>query len=508
MTTEQIVGHEEITLEDVIAVAGAEKDVTLSQEAWQRVKESRKSVERIIASGEPVYGVTTGVGKLKDVVLENDQLEQMQKNLLLSHAAGTGPKLSKEVVRAAMFLRIVSLSGGYSGIQTSTLQLLITMLNEDIVPIVPSQGSVGSSGDLAPLAYIALAMTGTGSCEVEGRTMPAALALKLKGLEPAVLEAKEGLALINGTQIMSAILALCLDRALRLTKLADIAGAMTLDAVLGFPIAFADHLHRLRPHNGQLQSAENIRKLIEGSEMAGTRPHRIQDAYSLRCMPVVHGASRDAIEYVKDTLTIEMNAVTDNPSIFPDSDEGISGGNFHGQPIALASDFLGIASSELGNISERRINRLVDGTYLHLPAFLVKVPGINSGLMIPQYTAAALASENKGLAHPNSVDSITTSAHQEDHNSMGTIAARTADSIVTNVEAILAIELMTAAQALEFSDDLKPGVGVSAARQAIREVIPPWLEDRHMDPDLQKITAFVRTGSLIKHVEEACGSLK
>lgn len=507
MSQDLVVGDHSITVEDVVAVARNRKKVSLSQEAINNVKQSRASVERILDTGAPVYGVNTGFGRLASVAIEKDQCGLLQKNLIMSHAAGTGENLPSEIVRGAMFLRVVSLSKGYSGIRPETLELLIELLNRDITPVVPCQGSVGSSGDLAPLAHIALGLIGVGDCIKDGRQQPVAMALNLAGLKPVDLEAKEGLALINGTQVMTSIMAFNLDKSRRLAKIADIAGAMTLDAVHGMPNAFYSRLHRIRPHKGQGQSAANILSLVEESQLVGSVPERIQDAYSIRCMPVVHGASRDTIDYVGSVIDTEMNSVTDNPSIFSDNDEVVSAGNFHGQPVALVSDFLGIAIAELGNISERRTNRLVDGSYNHLPAFLVKKPGVNSGLMIPQYTAAALVSENKGLAFPNSVDSITTSANQEDHNSMGTIASRNAKTIINNVETVLSVELMNACQALEFTVDRKPGKGVSIARDAIREILPAWEEDRPMPPAMDGIKKFTAESDVIDRIEETCGKL-
>jgi histidine ammonia-lyase len=499
------IGERTLTIEEVVHAACNDVEIKISQAAADRVADSRQSVERVIASGAPVYGVNTGVGKLAHVRLPEEQLEVMQHNLLLSHSAGVGENLDIPTVRCAMLLRAASLLKGYSGIRFETILLLVELLNKGITPLVPSKGSVGSSGDLAPLAHIALALTGTGNCDVKGSRMPAALALRLNDLEPITPGAKEALALINGTQIMTASLALTTHHCRRLVRIADVAGAMSLEAVHGMPSAFEERLHALRPHRGQGTSAANIRRLVKDSALVGSEPERVQDAYSLRCMPVVHGTSRDALDYVSRVVEIEMNSVTDNPAIFPEDDSVISGGNFHGQPLAIAADLLGIACAELGNISERRTNRLLDGSYSHLPLFLVREPGTNSGLMIPQYTAAALVSENKGLAFPNSVDSITTSAHQEDHNSMGTISVRNAESILTNVETIYAIELMVAAQALEFSEDANPGIGVRAAWQAIREVIPAWEEDRYLYTDLKAMQEYTRTGDLLERARAACG---
>lgn len=500
------IGVDKPAIEDVISVAQGDMKVLLGNKAAEAVRQSRQNVESIVASNRPVYGLNTGVGKLATVALEPGEIDLLQRNIVASHAAGTGAPLSEEIVRGAMFLRACSLARGFSGIKLETLMVLIDFINEGIVPIVPSQGSVGSSGDLAPLSHIALALTGQGQCYYDNRLVPVSLALKLSGLSPARLEAKEGLALINGTQVMTSILATALYQAMVLAVSADVIGSMTLEAVHGCSGAFAAHLHQLRPYPGQMQSAANIRNIIAGSRLVDSEEGRVQDGYSLRCMPVVHGASRDAIEHVWEKVSIELESVTDNPLIFSEEDV-ISGANFHGQPMALAADYLGIAVSELGNISERRINRMLDGTYDHLPLFLAKKPGLHSGLMIPQYTAAALASENKGLAHPNSADSIPTSANQEDHNSMGTIAARNALSIVENVSAIIGIEALTAAQALEFSDAELAGKGTRAAHAVIREIVEPWDEDRFVHPDIENCKSYIATGDLITRVEPECEEL-
>jgi len=501
------IGDKPIDLQDVVKVAVDREQVELSESARERVAAARDCVEEHIRSGEAVYGVTTGFGVLAAVAIRPEEIDDLQRNLIISHAAGMGPLLSDEVVRTAMLLRAVSLVAGHSGIRLETLDLLIAMLNRDVLPLVPSQGSVGSSGDLAPLSHIVLGMIGMGRCRFEGTEMDAPDALNAAGLQPVRLTAKEGLALINGTQIMTAVAALATVRASRLAALADIAGAMTLEAVRGRSEAFDERIHFNRPHKGQMVSASNIRKLISESELVDCIPERIQDAYSLRTMPQVHGASRDAMDYVIRTLEIEMNSVTDNPLIFPDSSDVISGGNFHGQPVALAGDFLGIAAAELGSISERRINRMIDGSYPHLPMFVTPSPGINSGLMVPHYLAAALVSENKGLAHPNSVDSIPTSANQEDHNSMGTIAARTAEQIVTNVEMVVAVEIMVAAQALEFSEGKRPGKGTAEAYRLVRRAVTALEGDRYLRPDLEALRSAVVSDVFVAGVSEAVGEL-
>lgn len=506
-----ILGEAPLTLEQVADVANENRSVELSSGARARVKSARESVERIVASGSLVYGVTTGFGALANVAIAREEIDRLQENLIISHAVGTGPLLPDPVVRATMLLRAASLAAGYSGIREETLELLLAMLNGGIHPVVPSQGSLGSSGDLAPLSHIASAMIGVGECRVGGETVSAIRALEEAGLNSVVLKAKEGLALINGTQVMSAILTLATLRAERLTRLADVAGAMTLEASRGVLGAFDERIHRLRPYRGQLACAANLRKLVEGSEILASGSGRTQDAYSIRCMPQVHGASRDAVDYIRAVLDVEINAVTDNPLVFPDRDEALSGGNFHGQPVAVAADVLGIAVAELGSISERRVFRLVDGGYEHLPIFVTESAGLNSGMMIPHHVSASLVSENKGLAHPNSVDSIPTSANQEDHNSMGTIAARTAEAIVTNVETVLTIEIMVAAQALEFAGERggrKPGVGVRTAYRLIREVAPPLEGDRFLFPEVEALRTLVVSERFFHEVSEATGGLE
>ncbi len=497
-----------LTIDQVVAVATGAVPVRIGPGAREAVARARAHVDRLVAAGVPVYGITTGVGKLASVHISPADTARLQVNIVRSHAAGVGAPVPIDVVRAMMVLRAHALALGYSGVRPEVVDLLIGCLNLGIYPVVPEQGSVGASGDLAPLAHLALALIGEGEVVVGGSRQPASAALERAGLQPLRLAAKEGVALVNGTQLMTAYGALTTSRALRLCKLADAVGAMSLEALRGCSAAFHPRLHQARPHRGQQISAANVRRVTAGSALLDSDPERIQDAYALRCLPQVHGAVRDAVAYAAGVVEVEINAATDNPLLFPDEPLVLSGGNFHGQPVALALDFLAVALTGLGTIVERRIERLVNPTLSGLPAFLSPDGGLRSGLMLAQYTAAALASENKVLAHPASADSIPTSANQEDHVSMGVTAARKAAQIVTHVEQILAIELLCAAQALEFRRDASPGRGTTAALAAAREVIPPLREDRVLAPDLESAAALVRTGTILDAIERAVGSLE
>jgi histidine ammonia-lyase len=481
-----------------------------------RMEASRAVVERLLDEGAVVYGVTTGFGFLADRPIDRADAERLQENLLVSHAAGVGEPLPREVVRAMLVLRANTLALGYSGARPLVAERLLDFLRLGIHPVVPAQGSVGASGDLAPLAHLALPLIGRGQVELNGQVVPASIALRETGLEPLVLGAKEGLAILNGTQLMSALGALVAADAARLIATASVAAAMSVEALLGTDIAFSAALQAARPHPGQVSVAAELRWLLRDSSLQQSHhatAHKVQDPYSLRCVPQVHGAVRDALDYLGGVLAIEMNAATDNPLIFPDGGVAdasaratggglvISGGNFHGEPIALALDFAKLAISELGSISERRIAQLVDPNLsCGLPAFLASNAGLDSGYMVLQYTAAALASENKSLVHPASADSIPTSANQEDHVSMGPIAGRQARQIVEHVERILAIELLCAARALDLRLELVPGAvpgaGVAAAHAAIRAVVQPWDGDREPGPDLEAATRLVHGGAL------------
>ncbi|HYW50929.1 MAG TPA: histidine ammonia-lyase, partial [Gemmatimonadaceae bacterium] len=456
-----------------------------------------------------VYGITTGFGRLASVRIAAADVRQLQRNLLVSHAIGVGVPLSGEVVRAMLLLRAQSLSFGCSGVRIEIIELLIECLNRGVHPVVPSQGSVGASGDLAPLAHMALPLIGEGRAEFGGVVMTGRDALTAAGLAPVVLEAKEGLALINGTQAMTAIGALLVHDAQRLATIADIAGAMSLEALKGTAAAFDARVAEVRAHPGAAAVAANLRRLASDSPIHASHHdcEKLQDAYSLRCMPQVHGASRDALTHVAAVVTRECNAVTDNPLVFADTDDVISAGNFHGQPVALVMDYAKVAIAELANISERRVEHMLDPAVSGLPAFLSRQGGLNSGLMISQYTAASLVSENKVLAHPASVDSIPTSANQEDHVSMGTTSARQCAMILDNATWVLAIELLNAAQALDFHQPLVPGPGVGAARDALRQVVPPLDTDRVLTPDLEAVRAIMLDGVLRQSVEQAIGTL-
>lgn len=498
-----------LTIADTIRVARNYEQTALSDEGRRRILDSRAIVERILEQESPVYGISTGFGEFSRIVISKSEREKLQRNLILSHAAGVGSYLPEDVVRAAMLLRANSLAKGYSGIRLATVEMLLAMLNRRVYPAIPAKGSVGASGDLAPLSHMVLVMLGEGQAFVDGKLVSGAAALSAAGLQPIVLGGKEGLALINGTQIMSAIGCTVWHDAVELLKTADIAAALCLEALKGTRTAFDPRISQVRPHKGQQTTTDNILRLTANSAIIASHVNcsKVQDAYSLRCVPQVHGASKDALRRVAETLAIEINSVTDNPLIMPETGEAISGGNFHGQPIALVMDYLKLAIAEIGNISERRTNRLLDPNLSELPPFLTAYPGIDSGLMITQYTAAALVSENKVLVHPASADSIPTSANQEDHVSMGTIAARQAKEILENVRNILAIECLAAAQGIDFLQPLTPGAGTNAAHQAIRSIVPHLDEDRMPSPDIQAIYGLIAGGSLLQAVEREIGSL-
>lgn len=498
-----------LDIDHVIRVARHSQSVQLDDSARARVRQSRAYVEQLIQQDEVVYGVTTGFGKFAQVRISPHDTRLLQRNLLLSHAMGVGEPLPTEVVRAMMLLRAHSLALGYSGVREEVIALLLEMLNRGVHPIVPSQGSVGASGDLAPLAHMCLPMIGEGLAEYQGQVMVGEAALRQAGLEPLILEAKEGLALINGTQAMTAIGALTLYDALELCTLADIVGAMSLEALKGSLKPFDSRVVAVRPHPGAGIVAENFRKLGANSPIHKSHEHcdKVQDAYSLRCIPQVHGASRDALAHCKVVIEREINSATDNPLVFAEDEVVISAGNFHGQPVALAMDYAKIAIAELANISERRIEYLLDPVLSGLPAFLARQGGLNSGLMISQYTAASLVSENKVLAHPASVDSIPTSANQEDHVSMGATSARQARMILENARWVIAIEFVVSAQALEFHKPLSPGPGVQSALEAIRRVVPPLDADRLLTPDIEAVRALMESGAIRQAVEAVVGPL-
>jgi histidine ammonia-lyase len=483
--------------------------VSLSEGLKERMRKSRDLVEDFLKKGRVEYGITTGFGKFSDVLIPKEDRFTLQRNLILSHACGVGEEFDREVVRGMMFLRALALSAGYSGVREEIVEHLLEMLEKDLIPVVYQKGSLGASGDLVPLAHIALVMIGEGEAYLEGRKMDGAMALKEAGLKPLTLSEKEGLALINGTQAMTSLGALAVEDARMLLKSADIISAMTFEALRGIDDVFSPLVSKLRPHRGQRVTAENMRKLLNGSKLVSRKQElRVQDAYSLRCIPQVHGASKDAFSYVEQVVDTEINSVTDNPLIFPNEEQIISAGNFHGQPMALALDFLCIGMAEMANISERRIERLVNHHLNDLPPFLVQKGGLNSGFMIPQYAAASLVSENKVLAHPASVDSIPSSAGQEDHVSMGTISARKARSVIQNTLEVLAIEYMTAAQALEFRNVNDAGMATKEAYALIREQVDSLTSDRIFYRDIQKTCKLIKSGALQKRVENVVGPLE
>ncbi len=499
-----------LTITDSVeAVIGSGK-IRLSGEAISRVKASRKLVESWISRDEVIYGITTGFGEFKDVKISGNELEQLQRNLILSHSAGTGKLIPDFIVRLMLLFRINSLSLGHSGVRPELLERLVLLFNEGVIPLVPSQGSVGSSGDLSPLSHMALTVIGEGHCKLNGEIISSAQMHEALGISPVRLSAKEGLALINGTQMMSAYLCKSLYDAAILCKLADISGSLSLEAMKGTARAFDRKIQAIRPHKGQITSAENLRKLLKGSEIMKSHKHcgKVQDAYSLRCMPQVHGAVRDTVSHCATVLETEINSVTDNPLIFPETGEHIEGGNFHGEPLALASDFLAIALSELGSISERRIARLVDGSLSGLPRFLTDNGGLNSGLMIAQYTAASLASQNKVLSHPGSVDSIPTSANQEDHNSMGSVSALKLYDVVTNVKKIIAIEFLCACQGIDYHRPLKSGKGTETAYSVFRDNLPHQHKDGITSNLILKSTGIIFDTAYLERIEKSCGGLK
>ena len=490
---------ETLRLEEISRVARSEALVELSATAMARVQRSREVVDRLADGDKPAYGINTGFGTLAEVRIEKKDLRQLQQNLLRSHAAGVGPPLSIPETRALLLLRANVLAKGFSGIRLPTLALAVEMLNRDVVPVVPERGSVGASGDLAPLAHLALSFIGDGEAYFKGARMPAREALAHAGLRPITLEAKEGLALVNGTQAMTAVGALALLRAEALADIADLAGAMTLEGLLGSHKPFAPQIHSARPHPGQVACAENLRELLADSELVVSHAQcsKVQDPYSLRCIPQVHGAARDGISFARKALQIEANSATDNPLVFAESDEILSGGNFHGQPVSLALDVLAIALAQLSTISERRVEQLVNPSLSGLPPFLAKNSGLNSGFMIAQVTSAALVAESRILCHPACVDSIPSSAGREDHVSMGMTAALKARQVAEHARSCLAIELLVASQAIDLRLPLKAGRGVCAAHRLIRRRVPPMETDRELHVDIEAIQQLIDSGELL-----------
>jgi histidine ammonia-lyase len=510
-TAVQLTG-DDLTIDDVWAVAVDGVQAALSDLAREKIARARAVVERAAhGTREHTYGINTGFGRFVSRSIPEELSAELQLRLLRSHACGVGEPYPDEIVRAAMLLRANALAKGFSGARAGPVELLIECLNRGVLPHVPSRGSVGASGDLAPLAHLALPLVGEGEAWVDGRRLDGAAALAAVGLEPVSLEAKEGLSLVNGTQFMAAYGALALARARRLVRAADIACSLSVEALQGSRTSFLPQIHAARPLRGQIDSAANLLQLLEGSAI--NESHRwcdkVQDAYSLRCAPQVHGASRDFLAYAEATVSVELNAATDNPLVLVDDELLVSNGNFHGQPLAFALDALAMATSELANISERRIERLVNPSLSDgLPAFLTLDGGLNSGFMIPQYVAAALVSENKSLCHPASVDSIPTSAGQEDHVSMGNASGLKAWQVLANAERVLAIELLAGAQAVEFLAPLEPGAGAGAARDAVRVLSPRLADDRPLTTDIEAVAAALRDGGLVAAVEAEVGELR
>lgn len=486
------ISAERLTIERVGEILEKHIPIALSTDAENRIVRCREYLDnKMKESSEPIYGVSTGFGSLCNISIGYDELGTLQKNLVMSHACGTGERVPSEIVRLMLLLKIQSLSYGHSGVQLATVQRLVDFYNNDILPVVFQQGSLGASGDLAPLAHLSLPLLGIGEVEVDGLVLDASEVLEQFGWEPIALQSKEGLALLNGTQFMSAFGVWSLLKAMRLSRQADHIAAVSLEAFDGRIEPFCDEVHIVRNHRGQLETARAMRALLEGSQIISRPKAHVQDPYSFRCIPQVHGAAKDTIAYASSVLENEINSVTDNPTIFPEQDMVVSAGNFHGQPIALVMDFLAIAVAELGNISERRTYRLISGSR-GLPSFLVANPGLNSGFMIPQYTAASIVSQSKGLCMPASVDSIPSSQSQEDHVSMGSNAATKLARVVNNTERVLAIELFNAAQALEFRRPLRSSEAVEMLVEKYRKVVPYIDNDRVMYPLIDASITFLQ----------------
>ncbi|QDE68549.1 MULTISPECIES: histidine ammonia-lyase [Myxococcus] len=500
-----LIDGDTLKLEEILQVARNEATVELSPDAATRVRASRALVDRVAAGDTPAYGINTGFGTLAEVRIDKKDLRDLQRNLILSHACGVGTPLPLPEARALLLLRCNVLAKGYSGIRMETLALALDMLNRDVVPVVPERGSVGASGDLAPLAHLALVFIGEGEAFHQGQRMPAKQALERAGLQPVVLEAKEGLALVNGTQAMCAVGTLLQLRAESLADIADVAGAMTLEGLLGSHKPFIPEIHDVRAHPGQKDVAAHLRRILVDSELVESHVNcsKVQDPYSLRCMPQVHGAAREGIAFSRRILEVEVNSATDNPLVFADTERIVSGGNFHGQPISLAMDVVAMALTQLSSISERRVEQLVNPSLSNLPAFLAKNSGLNSGFMIAQVTSAALVAESRVLSHPASVDSIPSSAGREDHVSMGMTAALKGRQVSDFARSCLAIEILVAAQALDFRLPLKPGKGALAAYELVRSKVPHMDKDRELHRDIEAVSQLVDSGELLAAVRSA-----
>ncbi len=493
MDNTHYISSEVLSLETLNEIISYHKPLSLSEEAKINIEKCREYLDKKMASNEaPIYGINTGFGSLCNIKISNENLSQLQENLVKSHACGTGEEVPQDIVKLMLLLKIQSLSYGHSGVQLVTVERLIAFYNNDILPVIYTQGSLGASGDLAPLAHLSLPLLGEGEVFFEGKKIHSSDVLKKFGWNPIVLKSKEGLALLNGTQFMSAYGAHILMKAIKFSYLADLIATISLEGFDGRQEPFNELIHFIRPHKGQIVTANRVNEFLEGSQIIDQPKIHVQDPYSFRCIPQVHGASKDAIDYVKKVFKTEINSVTDNPNIFIESDQIISGGNFHGQPLALALDFVAIALAELGSISERRTYQLISGLR-GLPAFLIDNPGLNSGLMIPQYTAASIASQNKQLATPASVDSIVSSNGQEDHVSMGANAATKALRVMDNLERILAIELMNASQAIAYRRPLQSSDFIEMFLKSYREEVPLIKNDRILHYDIEKSVAFLES---------------
>lgn len=499
-----------LTIEDFKKIVYNHEEVSLAKGAVTKIEECRKVVNKIVDEGLVRYGITTGFGKFSDVIINKADAKDLQRNIVLSHSVGIGEAFDEKVVRGMMLLKLNSFLLGYSGIRYTVAETLTNMLNKGVYPVVPEQGSVGASGDLAPLSHMALVVIGEGEAFVDGKKVSGREAMEKAGIPILVLEEKEGLALLNGTQTMTSLGAISIIEAESLVKVADISGAASLEALKGTPLAFDERIQKARPHKGQINTASNLRNLLKDSKMYKSLDDykKVQDAYSLRCMPQVHGAVKDTFNHVKSVIETEMNSVTDNPLVFTDKEDVISAGNFHGEPLALVMDFLAIGLSELANISERRIQYMMDvATNDGLPPFLVNKGGLNSGHMMTQVTAAALVSENKVLSHPASVDSIPTSANKEDHVSMGPIAGRKLHQVIKNVRRVLGIELLCSTQGLDFRKPLKPSPAVQAVFETVRTRIPFMEKDRNIHLDIVAIEEMILNDEIVASAEKVCKEL-
>ncbi|MGA1872221.1 MAG: histidine ammonia-lyase [Thermoplasmatota archaeon] len=502
---EVVLNGDETSYEDVVKVARHGAHVRYSKDGESRIVRCQQMIGELIERGEKIYGVTTGIGELASVFLSPQQGLELQRKIIVSHSASYGEVLPEEEIKAAMVSRANVWPKGHSGLRLTTAQTYLDMVNKGVVPIAYEKGSVGCSGDLSPLSQIAEVVIGEGTARYEGKVYPGPEALRMAGLEPVKPTFKEGLALINGTQVMVGQMCLLLDDAMNLIKNGIIASAMTLDALNTVLKPFDERVHMVRPHKGQIKVASNLRRLLEGSEILANPTGKVQDGYSMRCTPQVLGPTLDLWQYARESIETELNSVVDNPIFFPDDMDHIGAGNFHGQPIGIAADVLKIGMSEMCDLSERHTNRLLNPTLSGLPAFLVEGAGMNSGQMVAQYTAAAMVSENKVLSHPASVDSISVSADQEDHVSMGPVAIRHLKEIHKNTIGVLSIEMMAAAQALDFRKPLAPGTGTGVAYRLIREVVDFMEEDRPLHPDIKAISELVSSGKLVKAVEDEIG---